>query len=86
MKGKAFPLILALLLLTTSNCNNPKITESKPSVYSDVHYLQDYSIKYYSIIPETALNNVAADRNGVIQILSSDGLQKPYNGEFLYPG
>jgi hypothetical protein len=86
MKGKTFLLILVLLLLTTCTRNNSKITETKVPVYSDVPYIQDYSIKYYSIVPGTALNKVAADRNGVIQILSSDGLQKPFDGEFLYPG
>ncbi|SHJ07723.1 hypothetical protein SAMN05444280_110119 [Tangfeifania diversioriginum] len=59
--------------------------KGKP-VHHDVPFLQDYSIKYYFNQPGGALQKVAADRNGKIQVLSSEGLLHPHAGEFLYPG
>ncbi|GLU54081.1 hypothetical protein Dfri01_35420 [Dyadobacter frigoris] len=58
----------------------------KQPVHEDKPFLQDYSIKYYS--DTTKLNLLAAysDRNGVIQILSKEGLQHPHDGQFLYHG
>ena len=47
--------------------------------------MQEYSIKYYLDKPAT-LTGVACDRNGVIQVLSTDGLLHPANGQFLQPG
>ena len=55
-------------------------------VYKDVPFLQEYSIKYYTTDASTQLKKVVSDRNGNIQILSSDGLLKPFAGAFLYPG
>ncbi|MFA5820006.1 MAG: hypothetical protein WC854_12115 [Bacteroidales bacterium] len=87
MIRKTYSLLLVVLLLLT-NCtgNNSDKIESKLPVYSDVPYLQDYSIKHYSDEPGAALMKVVSDRNDVIQILSSKGLRKPFDGEFLYPG
>jgi hypothetical protein len=55
-------------------------------VHSDKPFIQDYSIKYYSDTTKAPLYNVASDLNGVVQLLSSAGLQHPYNGRFLYQG
>lgn len=55
-------------------------------VYTDVPYLQDYSIKYEITDSSLALYKAYADRNGVIQVLSSDGLLHPFSGAMLYPG
>ena len=87
MMTKNHLLLLAVLLLLT-NCtgNNSKKGETVQSVYSDTHYLQDYSIKYYFNEPVTSLMKVVSDRNGYIQILSSKGLLRPRDGQFLFPG
>jgi len=81
-------LFLAAVLILLTNCteeNSIKI-ESKLPVYSDVPYLQDYSIKYYSDEPGTVLMKVVSDRNGYTQILSSKGLLRLRDGQFLFPG
>lgn|GEM_PF-25685 len=60
------------------------------AVYGDSVYRQDYSIKYERLRVEDPaslrLSKVVCDRNGVIQILSSQGLLRPSGGAFLYPG
>ncbi|WP_420151690.1 hypothetical protein [Spirosoma sp.] len=56
------------------------------AVYQDKPYAQDYSIKYYVAKSNAALIGLACDRNGVIQVLSADGLLRPANGYFLSPG
>ncbi|KAA3658104.1 MAG: hypothetical protein DWQ10_11835, partial [Calditrichaeota bacterium] len=55
-------------------------------VYKDVPYLQDYAIKFDVDGTVGKLQKVYTDRNGVIQILSSNGLYWPVNGHFQYPG
>jgi len=60
--------------------------KSQQTIYHDVPFLQDYSIKYYSNTDGPRLLKVASDRNGNIQILASNGLMKPFDGQFLYPG
>ncbi len=61
------------------------VNTGKP-VYKDIPYSQDYSVKYYTPDGAPKLLKVFSDRNNVIQILSADGLLKPYAGAFLYPG
>ena len=61
---------------------SPKV---KP-VHFDAPFVQDYSIKYYFNQPDVTLKKVAADRNGKIQVLASNGLLHPHAGAFLYPG
>ncbi|MBD2699178.1 hypothetical protein IC229_00920 [Spirosoma sp. BT702] len=56
------------------------------SVYQDKPFVQDYSIKYYVNKPDASLTGLACDRNGVIQMLSDDGLLRPSGGQFLVPG
>jgi hypothetical protein len=59
---------------------------AQQSVYQDVPYVQDFSIKHYLKDTTTVLTKVMADRNGVIQVLSSTGLLQPNGGQFQYPG
>ncbi|GAB3330809.1 hypothetical protein GCM10027299_36060 [Larkinella ripae] len=60
---------------------------SAQPVYQDKPFWQDYSVKYYADKANGTLQAVFADRNGVIQILNSDGdLLHPHGGQFLYPG
>jgi len=60
--------------------------ETKQPIYLDKPYLQDYAIKYYSESHGAELLKVFTDRNHVIQVLSSEGLLRPDNGHFQYPG
>lgn len=80
--------IVMILLLLAAGCTPPggKKDKTVQQFHADKPFVQDYSIKYYA--PENApeLRRVAADRNGVIQVLSSAGLMKPDGGAFLYPG
>lgn len=54
--------------------------------YKDVPFTQRYSIKYYYNDSSVKLKRVAADHNGNIQVLSSNGLLKPRAGELLNNG
>ncbi|MCF0072091.1 hypothetical protein LZD49_16545 [Dyadobacter sp. CY261] len=76
------PFFTSLLLLTTI-----AITKAQgPSVYKDKPFLQDFSVKYYADTMQSSLLKVAADRNGVVQMLATEGLRHTYDGQFLYPG
>ena len=86
MKKNSKLLSAFLLLLITYACNNAKKSESDPSLYTDVPFLQNYSIKYFSSEPGATLKKVVSDRNGYIQILSSKGLMRLRDGQFLFPG
>jgi hypothetical protein len=55
-------------------------------VYLDKPYQQEYSIKYYSSSDSLKLLKVGCDRNGDVKIMTSKGVFKPYDGQFLYPG
>lgn len=55
-------------------------------IHYDTTFTQDYSIKYYFDMPDVNLIKVVSDRNGKIQILSSEGLMHTSAGAFLYPG
>ncbi|MGV8096613.1 MAG: hypothetical protein AB2L24_32555 [Mangrovibacterium sp.] len=61
------------------------LSAQKP-VHQDVPFIQDYSIKYYLRSDGPKLIKAFSDRNNNIQVLSANGLMKPYNGRFLYPG
>lgn len=54
--------------------------------YPDKPFICDYSIKYLVQDENVRLYKVESDRNGYIQILSSNGLLRPVEGQFLYPG
>ena len=75
-----------LLLIIFFACKNEKKSDPDQSVHLDVPFLQDYSIKYYFNEPGNSLLKVVSDRNGYIQILSSKGLMRLRDGQFLFPG
>ncbi len=77
-------LFLGCQLLTF--CAVKESAPEKRPVYQDESYLQDYSVKYYTSDDQIKLLKVSSDRNGVIKILSSQGLMQPHMGQFLYPG
>ena len=75
-----------LLILSVSLQISYSQKSAKQPVYADKPFLQDYSIKYYVDTTKIKLKGLSSDRNGNIQILSDNGLQHPYDGQFLYPG
>src|SRR5690625_6159617 len=58
----------------------------KAKIYPDDSFIQDYSIKFSYDDPESKLLNVVSDRNGYIQVLSTDGLLRSRAGQVLFPG
>lgn len=76
------PILLALLLLASVTLTRAQVQP----VYKDKPYLQDFSVKYYADTTQNPLLQIAADRNGVVQILAREGLRQPHAGQFLYPG
>ena len=79
---KLFMCGLFLLLVTAVYGGQP--------VYTDSVFQQQYSIKYViGQVKDPAgirLQKVRCDRNGVIQVYSSEGLLRAGGGQFLYPG
>ncbi|ACT95512.1 hypothetical protein [Dyadobacter fermentans] len=75
-------LLLSLLLLTGAKYTHAQVQP----VYKDKPFLQDFSVKYYADTTQSSLRNVASDRNGIVQMLSSEGLRHTSAGQFLYPG
>ena len=80
-----FAIILLMFLTCTDTDKENNSTAAMP-VYDDVPYLQDYAIKYGLENENTSLSKVFMDRNGVIQVLSSEGILRTHDGRFLYPG
>ncbi|RIH64526.1 hypothetical protein D1164_14310 [Mariniphaga sediminis] len=85
MKKYSFIALIILTIILALDMNIMAGDKGKP-VHYDAPFLQDYSIKYYFEQPGISLKKVAADRNGKIQVLSSEGLLHPHDGAFLYPG
>lgn len=75
-------LLLSLLLLTGATYTHAQVQP----VYKDKPFLQDFSVKYYADTTQSSLRNVASDRNGIVQMLSAEGLRHTSAGQFLYPG
>jgi hypothetical protein len=79
-------LIAAFIFLISCTGNHSEKKASDQTIYNDIPFHQDYSIKYYCNDPGTSLLKVVSDRNGYIQILSSKGLMRLRAGQFLFPG
>jgi hypothetical protein len=78
-------ILLVLLAVGFASCTQK--TETKiAKAHQDKPFVQDYSIKYLNENPDAALLQVASDRNGYIQMLSSKGLLRTKAGQFLFPG
>lgn len=73
-----------VILMAFAACNDSN-TDSQLPIHRDVRFIQDYSKKYQRV-DSVILRRVASDRNGVIQVSSSENLFKPFAGELLYPG
>jgi len=76
---------VAYILVFLAGCIPEKNTQ-EINYHPDKDFIQDYSIKYFVRDENVLLYRVESDRNGYIQILSSKGLLRPANGQFLYPG
>ena len=77
---------MVVLSLVCAHALQAQTGKSQRPAFKDVPFAQDFSVKYYTSEGQNGLKKVFCDRNGVIQILSADGLLKPYAGSFLYPG
>ena len=78
------PTLIGGLFLCSFSPGKEIIT--KQPVYKDTPYTQEYSIKYYTKSDSIHLLKVGCDRNGDIKVLTSAGLFKPYDGQFLHAG
>ncbi len=78
---KSFMICAVLFLAVMSHGQ----TNSKAYI-ADKPFIQEYSIKYNFENFGIELKKVASDRNGYIQVLSSEGLLRPRAGQFLFPG
>ena len=78
----------ALFLIGVFSLLKPEIVNAQQTqTYSkDKPFEQDYSIKYLNEDPNARLLQVASDRNGYVQMLSSKGLLRTRAGQFLFPG
>lgn len=74
---------LVLAMAGILSCSKSVITQP---VHEDKPFVQDYSVKYYSDTVRQNLIQSASDKNGLIKIVSSEGLLHPYNGHFQYHG
>ncbi|MEX2234152.1 MAG: hypothetical protein WD824_18455 [Cyclobacteriaceae bacterium] len=71
-------------LIFLVSCKDLRKETGQPS-HDDVHFRQDYSIKYH-MGDSLRLRRVYSDRNGVVQVSTSRNLYKPHGGELLFPG
>src|SRR5512135_2367510 len=77
--------ILAMVIIASCSGGQRKPTGTVEH-YVDKPFTQDYSIKYVIDTGDIRLFKVVSDRNGYIQILSSKGLLRTRDGQFLFPG
>ena len=70
------------LMLSLSSIGQRKNNQAQ---IQDTPFIQEYSIKYNFNNDRVELRQVAADRNGYVQVLSSHGLLRPKAGQFLFP-
>ncbi|WP_020531843.1 hypothetical protein [Flexithrix dorotheae] len=84
---KKILLIIPVITFLFCSCSEEKKEEkvSQP-VYQDVPYLQDYAIKFTGNEEGTEYKKVFTDRNEIIQVLTTEGIFRPINGHFQFPG
>ncbi len=81
-----FCYIMVLSLATYAQDRSSSVNTAPLQVIQDLPFVQDYSIKYQYRDSVATIRKVVSDRNGNIQILSSQGLLMPANGFFLSDG
>ena len=82
---KGFSLICFTVLVASCSTGSKSVEATKQH-HSDKPFIQDYSIKFRLDTGDIKLVKVVSDRNGYIQVLSSNGLLRPRDGQFLFPG
>ncbi|GAB3647168.1 hypothetical protein GCM10028791_08610 [Echinicola sediminis] len=82
-----FILLFAFVLLCSAfSCSSKGEDLSKaPVAYLDEPFEQEYAIKYH-FEQELEAKKVNIDRNGVVEVLTSEGIYRCSGGAFLYPG
>ena len=83
---KSFLLCLSIYAFGFSlvGCSESENNSAQPT-HQDEPFIQDYSTKYQRR-DSVELLRVYSDRNGVIEVSTSDNLYKPHAGELLFPG
>jgi len=79
------PIALLCVVFAVSSCSGEKGKRDVP-VHDDKAFIQDYSIKFLAGDKGVELKNGVSDRNGTVQLFSSQGLLRPRNGDLLFPG
>ncbi|MFC4872035.1 hypothetical protein [Negadavirga shengliensis] len=59
---------------------------AQTAVHKDRPFVQEYSIKYFTPDEGLTMKKAFMDRNGTLQVITKEGLYRPHNGAFLYPG
>lgn len=83
--AKSLIIIISVFQYSCSISHGENPSNDQP-VYQDDPFLQDISIKYYLDSEDQKLSKAFTDRNGIIQVMSSKGLLRTHDGQFLYPG
>lgn len=80
-----FSLVIGLAVCAiAAGCSGGEEKVQLP-VHRDEAFVQDYAVKY-KLQDSVKVFRAYSDRNGVIEIATSDNLHKPHSGQFLYPG
>jgi len=85
MKASHWCLFVFAFSFILSACQKGENINSSQPAHVDKPFLQDYSTKYQRS-DSVALLKVYSDRNGVIEIATSQNLYQPHAGAFLFPG
>ena len=87
MKTGHIVVTLGMMVFLLSCMDEPVSTNAIPyKVYRDTVFRQEFSIRYPFSEEGIQLQSVAADRNGSIRVLTSQGLLQTRAGQFLFPG
>jgi len=75
-----------LFLASSLTFTSITLAQRSQPIHYDKPFQQDYSVKYEIPANGALLNRVVCDRNGIVEVLSSEGILRPFAGAFLYPG
>src|SRR5690606_4637288 len=76
--------VALIVVFVLGSCDNKESRVNLP-VHRDVPFVQDFSVKYL-LHDSIKLLKVGSDRNGVVEVATSQNLHKPHAGQFLVPG
>jgi hypothetical protein len=83
--GNRYPRLIWLALPLLAACGRNDTPPTQQPIHRDAAFVQEHSVKF-NVDEGTSLRTAVTDLNGVVQLMSSNGLLKPYRGAFLYPG